>query len=155
MMNHTFSRVAAFCGLRFAYYSTAALVAATFLILVPTGHRSATPLYILLLMAIVPSLAEAVFFSKRKEKRENDISFPLFCKKYHYNQVKFASMKIAHLFLFFLFAAWHISYTGLTDIPVLIAKLPVILAATSLLLRILITLGYRLYFHLFPLKAMH
>ena len=155
MMNHTFSRVAAFCGLRFSYYGTAALVAITFLVLVFTGYRSATPLYILLLMAIIPSLVEVIFFSKHKEKRENEVSFPLFCKKYKYNQIKFSSMKIAYVLLFVLLAAWHISFINYTMTSALIPKLPVILAVTALLLRILGTVGYLLYFRLFTFKAMH
>lgn len=154
-MNHTFSRVAAFCGLRLSYYITAALLAPAFVVLALTGYRSATPLYILLAMAVSPSVIEAIFFSKDKAKRENELPFPLFCKKYRYNQIKYASMKAAYLFLFVLFAAWHISYTGFTGTASFIPKLPAILAAVSLLLRILITLGYRLYFHLFPLRAMH
>ena len=154
-MNHTFSRVAAFCGLRMSYYITAALLTPVFVVLALTGYRSATPLYILLAMAVLPSVIEAIFFQKDKAKRENELPFPLFCKKYRYNQIKFASMKAAYLILFVLFAAWHISYTGFTGTAALIPKLPAILAAVSLLLRILITLGYRLYFHLFPLKAMH
>jgi len=154
-MNYTFSRVAAFCGLRLSYYITAALLIIAFLSLAPTEYLTATPLYILLTMVVLPSIVEAMFFSKHKEKRENDSSFPLFCKKYHYNEIKFKSMKIAYLLLFILLAAWHISYTGHMTTPAFIRTLPAILAATALLLRILITLGYRLYFHFFPFKAVH
>ena len=154
-MNYTFSRVAAFCGLRLSYYITAAILATSFLVLILAGYRSATPLYILLVMAVLPSIVEALFSSRYKEKRENELSFPLFCKKYRYDRVRFSSMKIAYLLLFVLFAAWHISYTGHTITPAFIPKLPGVLAAASLLLRILATLGYRLYFRLFPLKAMH
>lgn len=154
-MNYTFSRVAAFCGLRLSYYSTAALLAIAFFSLALTKYRTPTPLYILLTIAVLPSLLEAMFFSNKKEKKEKAVAFPLFCQKYRYNQTKFASMKLAYLLLFVLLAAWHISYASGTDMPLFIRMLPTILAAASLLLRILITLGYRLYFHLFPLKAMH
>ncbi len=154
-MNHTFSRVAAFCGLRLSYYSTAALLAISFLALALTEYRTPTPLYILLTMAVLPSVTETMFFSKQKEKRENDLSFPLFCQKYRYKRIKFESMKIAYLLLFVLLAAWHISYTSGATTPFFIRMLPAILAATALLLRILVTLGYRLYFHCFPLQAMH
>lgn len=153
-MNYTFSRVAAFCGLRFSYYSTAALLAIVFLALALTGYRTATPIYILLTMAVLPSIAETLFYSKHKEKRENNLSFPLFSKKYHYSHCKFSAMKTAYLLLFVLFAAWHISYTGHTTVPAFIRIVPTILAATSLLLRILATLGFRLYFRLFPVEAM-
>jgi len=154
-MNYTFSRVSAFCGLRLSYYITAALVAIVFLALVFTEYRTPSPLYILLAMAVLPAIIETIFFSNQKEKRENGLSFPLFCKKYHFDSIKFSAMKIAYLLLFVLLAAWYISYTKYTEIPAFIRTLPVILASTALLLRILITLGYRLYFHLFPFKAMH
>ena len=154
-MNYTFSRVAAFCGLRLSYYSTAALLTIIFLLLIPTEYRTPTPLYILLTMAVLPSIIEAMFFYNYKEKRENDLTFPLFCKKYHYNQIKFSSMKIAYLLLFVLLAAWHISFINYTMPIAVIPKLPSILAAAALLLRILGTLGYRLYFQVFPFKAMH
>ena len=72
-MNHTFSRVAAFCGLRLSYYITAALLAITFIVLILTGYRSATPVYILLIMAVLPSVIEAVFFSKHNEKRREEV----------------------------------------------------------------------------------
>ncbi|MBR2221601.1 MAG: hypothetical protein IJ972_01235, partial [Campylobacter sp.] len=81
-MNYTFSRVASFCGLRLSYYSTATLLAAIFLVLALTGYRTATPLYILLSIAVLPSVFEAMLFSKQTEKRENALAFPLFCKKY-------------------------------------------------------------------------
>ena len=153
-MNYTFSRVAAFCGLRLSYYSTAALLTLIFLVLALTEYRTPTPLYILFTMAFLPSITEAMFFSNHKEKRENP-EFPLFCKKYKYDQIKFSSMKIAYVLLFVLLAAWHISYTNYSIDSVLIPKLPAILAAIALLIRILGTLGYRLYFQLFPFKAMH
>lgn len=153
-MNYTFSRVAAFCGLRLSYYSTAALLTIIFLLLIPTEYQTPTPVYILFTMALLPSITEAMFFSNHKEKRENP-EFPLFCKKYKYDQIKFSSMKIAYVLLFVLLGAWHISYTNHTIDLVLIPKLPAILAATALLIRILGTLGYRLYFQLFPVEAMH
>lgn len=154
-MNYTFSRVAAFCGLRLSYYSTAALLAILFLVFAVTGYRTPTPLYILLTMAVMPSAIEAVFFSNQKEKRENAMAFPLFCQKFRYDKIKFRAMNISFLLLFVLLAAWHISYTSETATPAFIRMLPAILAATALLLRILGVIGYRLYFHLFPLKAMH
>lgn len=154
-MNYTFSRVAAFCGLRMSYYITAVIIGIVFVILAFAGYRTATPIYILLSMAVFPSVTEALFFPAHKKKRENDLSFPLFCAKYHYNEIKFKSMKIAYLLLFILLAAWHISYTGHTTAPAFIRTLPVILAAVSLLLRILVTLGYRVYFRFFPFKAVH
>lgn len=155
-MNYTFSRVAALCGLRLSYYITAALLALAFLGLAPTEYRSASPLYILLALAVLPSLLKAMLFSgKQNEKRENGLAFPLFCKKYRYDAVSYKSMNLACFLLFILLAAWHISYSRVTEIPGLVSALPALIAALSLLVRILASLGYRLYFHLCPLKAMH
>ena len=154
MMKYTFARVAAFCGLRLSYYSTAALLAVSFLGLAITEFRIASPLYILLAMALLPSLTRAMFFSSlQKEKRENATAFPLFCKKYNYNSVLYKAMNISYLLLFILLAAWMISYSQSTA-PALVRRLPVLIAGISLLTRIFGVIGYRLYFHFFPLKAM-
>ena len=64
-------------------------------------------------------------------------------------------MNFTYTLLFVLFAAWHFSYSLATELPVFISMLPASTAAASLLVRILGVIGYRLYFHLFPLKAMH
>lgn len=154
-MNHTIQRVAALCGLRLAYYVTAALLTASFLLLAPTNYRTASPLYILLCLAVLPSLMEAMIFSNtKKRKRENDNSLPLFCKKYRYNNTKYQSMNLAYLLLFLLLAVWHISYTAAVELPAYVTSLPMLTAVASLLTRFLGMLGYRLYFRFFPLKAM-
>lgn len=157
-MNYTFQRVAAFCGLRLSYYSTSALLTLIFLVLMFTEYRTYSPLYILLLLAVLPSVLKAMFFSNTKhsktEKRENASAFPLFCKKYHYNAVQYKAMNLAYFLMFLLFAAWHISYSRVNTAPAAIAALPALLSAISLLIRILGIIGYRLYFHFFPLKAM-
>lgn len=156
-MNYTFGRVAAHCGLRLSYYITAALLFIVFVGLALTeNYRTASPLYILLVLAVLPSLLKAIFFSNpKKEKRENDLAFPLFCQKYHYDRIMYKSMNLAYLLLFLLFAAWHISYRLVENIPPVVSALPAALAALSLLIRVLGVIGYRLYFHLFPLRAMH
>lgn len=153
-MNYTFSRVAALCGLRLSYYVTAALLAFSFLVLVVTDYRTASPLYILLSLAVLPSLLKAMLFSK-ETKRENALTFPLFCQKYHYNASTYKAMNLSYLLILILFVAWHFSYHLGTDTPKLLTQLPFLLAAVSLLIRLLGVIGYRLYFHLFPLKAMH
>jgi len=153
-MNYTFSRVAAFCGLRLSYYITAALLAASFLVLTFTEYRIASPLYILLCLAVLPSILKAMLFSK-ETKRENELTFPLFCQKYHYNTAIYKAMNLSYFLILILFAAWHFSYTLGSDKPGIITQLPFLLAAASLLVRLLGVIGYRLYFHLFPLKAMH
>jgi len=153
-MASTIQRVAAFCGLRLSYYITAGLLTLIFLVLVLTEYRTATPLYILLMLAVLPSVIRTTFFSgKKEEKRENDLAFPLFREKYHYSLMLHKSMNIAYLLLFVLFAAWHISYTH-TDTAKIITVLPVLTASASLLTRLFGVIGYRLYFHFFPLKAM-
>ncbi len=154
-MNYTFNRVAAFCGLRASYYFTAALLGLSFLFLAPTEFLTASPLYILLTMAVLPSVIKAMFFSSvQKKKKENATAFPLFCKKYHYDFILHKALNIAYLFVFILLTAWILSYSRSTA-PVLVCRLPVLISGISLLTRILGFAGYRLYFHLFPIKAMH
>jgi len=153
-MNYTFSRVASLCGLRLSYYSTAAMLAISFLALALTEYRTASPLYILLTMAVLPSIMKTLFFSSaHKEKRESALAFPLFCKKYNYSTVLSKTMNISYLFLFILLSAWMLSYSKSTA-PFLVRRLPVLITGFSLLIRILGVIGYRLYFHLFPTKAM-
>ena len=155
-MNYTFQRVAALCGLRLSYYTTAAVLAIAFVALALTEYRTATPLYILLMLALLPSCVKAMFFSdKQQKKRENVLAFPLFCKKYNYNLYTYKSMNIAYFLLFLLFAAWQFSYTGTENTPAIVTALPALLAFVSLLLRILGVIGYRIYFRFFPLQAMH
>jgi len=153
-MNYTFSRVAAHCGLRLSYYTTALLIAITFLVLVFTEYKTASPLYILLCLAVLPSLLKAILFSK-ETKRENALTFPLFCQKYHYNTELYRAMNLSYFLILILLVAWRFSYTLSANSPELIAHLPELIAAVSLLVRLLGVIGYRLYFHLFPLKAMH
>ena len=154
-MNNTFFRVASLCGLRLSYYITAGLLTLTFLVLVPTNYRTASPLYILLMLAVLPSLMKALFFDKQTNTKNEVLSdYPLFCQKYRYNTVQYKSMNIAYPLIFILLAAWHISYFSLPDRQSFIMLIPSLIAGFSLLIRILGTLGYRLYFYLFPLKAM-
>ena len=157
-MNLTFRQVSALCGLRLSFYVTAAVLAVSFLCLVPGTYRTASPLYILLFLAVAPSLLQAMLFpatDKKTTKRENSLAFPLFCKKYRYHPDTHKSMNLAYLLAFVLLAAWHISYRSHNGYPSLVTKLPIGIAALSLLVRLLGTWGYRFYFHRFPLKAMH
>ena len=135
-MNHTFSRVSAFCGLRLSYYTTAALLAVAFLVLAMSEYRTPSPLYILLTLAVLPSLLKAMLFSSPKAKeRESDLAFPLFCKKYKYEVIQYKSMNAAYLLLFLLLAAWQISYSPAKGAPDPVAFLPSFIAALSLLVR--------------------
>lgn len=153
-MNDTFRKVAAFCGLRLSYYTTAALLAVSFLTLVPTAYLTASPLYILLAMALLPSTVSALFFSSEQKKREPAMAYPLFCKKYRYNYVFHRSLNIAYFLLFLLLAAWHISYASKDAVPVIIRVLPALIGSFSLLTRVLGILAYRAYFRFFPFRAM-
>lgn len=153
-MDYTFSRVAALCGLRLSYYITAALLGISFLLLVPTEFRTPSPLYILLALAVLPSLTKTLFYSSsQKEKRENTTAFPLFCKKYKYDFIRYKSMNISYFLLFVLLSAWIISYNQNTA-SAYVRYIPVLITCISLITRILGVTGYRLYFHLFPLRAM-
>ncbi len=153
-MQHTFRQVAAFCGLRLSYYTTAALLAIVFFILLFTDYITATPLYILVAAVLLPGIIKSMFFADSK-KRRNDMAFPLFCKKYHYNFLSSRALNISCFLLFILFAAWHISYRFTEEIPFGVTQLPLWMTAASLLLRLVGTLSYYLYFRLFPWKAMH
>lgn len=154
-MKYTISRVAAYCGLRISYYSTAALLGLIFLLEVFTSYRSASPLYILLSLAVLPSACKAIFFSNQKKQTDERTSvFPFFCQKYHYSVVQYKSMNLAYLLLFILLAAWHMSYITKDGVPLLLTMLPSLTALFSLIIRILGVIIFRLYFHLFPLKAM-
>lgn len=155
-MSYTFARVAAHCGLRLSYYITAAFVGMTFLYFVLTEYRTATPTYILFVMLLVPSLTKSFFFSNQsKNKKENALAFPLFCKKYGFDPITYKSLRISYLLIFILFAAWQFSCLSFADsVSACPRYLPSGLAMTSLLIRLLGTLCYRLYFHFFPLRAM-
>ncbi len=154
-MNNTFRKVASLCGLRLSYYTTAALLAIAFLSLIPTMYRTPSPLYILLSLAVLPSVVKALFFSAPKnKKKEYTLAYPLFCKKYHYDFITYRSLRISYLLIFVLFAAWHISYVTSPDTPAIIRCLPALLGSVSLLVQIFAIWGYRLYFHFFPLHAM-
>lgn len=156
-INYTFQRVAALCGLRLSYYLTAALLGFSFLFLAIIEHRSASPLYILLSLALLPSLLKSMLFPADKpqtQKRENTLAFPLFCKKYRYDYPSYKAMNLAYLLTFVLLAAWHISYSQSTDLPTHVTLLPMGIAVLSLLTRLFGTLGYLFYFHFFPEKAM-
>ena len=157
MTNNTyiFRQVAAMCGLRISYYIAAALLSLTVIILPLIGYRTATPIYILFTMALLPGLTHAMFFSSEKnEKRENGTPFPLFRKKYKYNPNRHKALNISHLLLFILLAAWRFSYAGTSGLSVYVTELPTGIAIISILSRILITAFYHLYFRFFPLKAM-
>lgn len=157
LINYTFQRVAALCGLRLSYYVTAAALIFSFLFLTLLEYRTGSPLYILLFLALLPSLVHTILFSSEKqknEKRENSLSFPLFCKKYRYQSSFHQAMKIAYFFIFLLLAAWHISCSSDTELPELLRMLPAGIAALSLITRVFGTIGYRIYFHTFPFKAM-
>lgn len=155
-MNTTFQRVAAHCGLRLSYYTLAALLTISFLSLLLTEYRTASPLYILLALAFLPSLMQAIFFPKSKKGKRAELpeAFPLFCKKYRYHDLQYKSMCIAYFLIIILLAAWHLSYRFRSTAPVLVTMLPASIAVISLLVRILGSAVYHIYFHFFPLKAM-
>lgn len=155
-MKHTFRQVAALCGLRLSCYCTVAFLFLTFLFLVPTRYRTPTPLYIILVLALFPSLLKSMFSNESsKKERDNTLVFPLFCKKYRYDRAMYCSMNLAYLLSFLLFAAWQFSYHRQQELPDFLRCLPSLLCAVSLLIRFLGVVGYRLYFHLFPVRAMH
>ncbi len=155
--NYIFRKVAALCGLRISLYITLTLLIISFLALILTGYRTASPLYILIFGAILPEWIQMVIFpetDKKKEKRENKLPFPLFCQKYHYTTKRHKSTNLACLVLFFMLAAWHISYMNNSSLPSIVRALPSLIAVINLITRLFATITYQIYFTYFPLKAM-
>ena len=154
-MNTTLGRVAAHCGLRIAYYSAAALLGVSFLFLAYTKYRTESPLYILIVLAVMPSFFKSLLVNTSGKNKEKDVSqLPLFCKKYKYDYVSYRSMNISFFLLFILLAAWQFSYSSDGTVPACIRFLPCLTSVLCLLIRIISGICYRLYFTLFPLKAM-
>lgn len=155
--NYIFRKVAALCGLQISFYITLTLLILSFLGLILAGYRTASPLYILIFAAILPEWIQMVVFpksDKKKEKRENGLPFPLFCKKYHYTIKRHKSMNLACLVLFLMLGAWHISYINSTSLPAIVTALPSFIAILNLITRLFATIIYQIYFTYFPLKAM-
>lgn len=155
--NYIFRKVAALCGLRISLYITLALLTISFLALILTEYRTASPLYILVFGAILPEWIQMVIFQEptnKKEKRENKLPFPLFCQKYHYTIKRHKSTNLACIVLFFMLGAWHIAYRHNTSLPSLVASLPSLIAGINLITRLFTTIAYQIYFTYFPLKAM-
>lgn len=148
-------QVASFCGLRAALNLTACMTGLSFLILMLAGYRTATPLYITLACMVLPSLIHGAFYgqSDKKKEKEASLPFPLFRKKYHYVSTKHSAMRLGHLFVIIMFAAWHISFRG-TDSPAYLTSIPGVFAILSLCIRLGVTVFYRIYFKQNPIKAM-
>jgi len=150
------SQVAAYCSLRISLFATAGILSLLFLYLALNGYRTGTPLYILLTCLLLPSLIHGAAFGQnnKKENRDHTLPLPLFRKKYQYSSTKHICANISYLIVILMFAAWHLSFRG-KDVPDFIASMPSVIAILSFFLRIAATVGYRLYFHFFPIKAMH
>lgn len=152
--NYIFQKVAALCGLRISLYITLVLLIISFLGLIFTGYRTASPLYILIFGAILPEWIQMVVFPESDKKKENRLPFPLFCQKYHYTTKRHKSMNLACFVLFLMLGAWHISYINNTSLPTIVTKLPSLIAIINLVTRLFTTVAYQIYFTYFPLKAM-
>lgn len=152
--SYIFRKVAALCGLRISLYITLALLIVSFLGLIFTGYRTASPLYIIIFAAILPGWIQMVVFPESDKKKEKKLPFPLFCQKYHYTTKRHKSMNLACLVLFLMLGAWHISYINSTSLPTIVTALPSFIAMINLVTRLFITVAYQIYFTYFPLKAM-
>lgn len=152
--NYIFGKVATLCGLRISLYITLVLLIISFLGLLFTGYRTASPLYILIFGAILPEWIQMVVFPESEKKRENKLPFPLFCKKYRYTIKYHKSMNLSCFVLFLMLGAWHISYINSTSLPTIVTSLPTLIAIINLTTRLFTTIAYQIYFTYFPLKAM-
>ena len=155
--HYIFQKVAALCGLRISLYITIVLLILSFLVLNFSGYRTASPFYIIIFAAILPEWIQMVVFPEpdnKKEKRENKLPFPLFCKKYRYTIRYHKAMNLTNIILFLMLGAWHISYHNTNTLPTLVTIIPLSIAIINLLTRLLTNIIYQFYFTYFPLKAM-
>lgn len=155
--NYIFQKVATLCGLRISLYITITLLIVSFLVLNFSGYRTASPFYILVFAAILPEWIQMVVFpesNNKKEKREPNLPFPLFRKKYRYTIRYHKAMNLAHIVLFLMLGAWHISYYNNNTLPTIVMIVPMSIAIINLITRLLTTIIYQIYFIYFPLKAM-
>lgn len=152
-LSQELNRLAAYRGLMLSYRSLQLLLIAAFLVLALTEQASLSPLYIVLVLALLPLPLESVFRSRAK-KRENDASFPLLSQKYRYTPERHAAYRIVCLIGFLMLLAWRLNYVLFPIGTDWVMLLPILLCAGALCLRIGITLFYRIYFRLFPLRAL-
>lgn len=157
-MELLFHRVAAYRALVLSGYVLSASLALSYLILLFTEYKTPSPLYLLFLYSILPHLMRALLGQsvspgQKKEDAMNHM-FPLFCKKYHYSERNHQAANISYLIIFLLLCTWRYSYVLHPGSPSTVAGIPVIIAAGSLLIRILLSAGYRFYFCKNPIRAM-
>lgn len=154
-MDLLFYRVAAYRGLILSGYVLSALLALSFLFLIFTKYKTPSPLYLLFLYSILPYLIHTLLEQKYAiHQKKEDCLFPLFCHKYRYSKLRHSAASISYLIAFFMLAAWHLSYMLHPGKPVLVCRLPDCIAAVSLLVRLIATTCYRIYFRRNPLRAM-
>ena len=155
--DYILKKVASLCGLRISLYITLALLIISFLVLNLTGYRTASPFYIIVFAAILPELIQMVVFPEsdnKKKKRENQLPFPLFCKKYRYTTRYHKAMNLTSIILFLMLGAWHIAYHNNNSLPTIITILPISIAIINFATRLLTSIIYQIYFTYFPLSAM-
>lgn len=154
-MDLLFYHVAAYRGLTLSGYALSALLALSFLCLLLTEYKTPSPLYLLFLYSVLPYLLRTLLEQRNssRQKRE-DCLFPLFCRKYHYSGLRHTAASLSYLIAFFMLGAWHLSYVFHPGKPVFVCRLPACIAAVSLLVRLIATICYRIYFRKNPLRAM-
>lgn len=153
-MDLLFYRVAAYRGLTISGYVLSALLALSFLCLVFTEYKTPSPLYLLFLYSVLPYLLRTLLEQRASAQKKEEPFFPLFCRKYHYSKLRHTAASISYLIAFCLLGAWHLSYVFFPGKPDLVCRLPAFIAAVSLLVRLISTVCYRIYFRKDPLRAM-
>lgn len=147
------NRLASYRGLMLSYRIVQLLLIAIFLFLALTEQPSLSPLYIVLVLALLPLPLESVFRSRNK-KRGSTVSLPLLHQKYRYTAERHAAYRSSFLIGFLMLLAWRLNYILFPIGNDRIMLLPVLLGTLGLLLRIGVSLFYRIYFRLFPLHSM-
>lgn len=160
-MNLCLYRIASFRGLQLSCYHIAIMLVMSFTALLFTESKTVSPIYILLVLGLLPSLVESVAKSRqaRREqqnnKRENStVPFPLLIQKYHYSDNRQTALNFTYIIVLLLIAAWRFNYLLFPVSTQWICDLPVYCIAGSLVSRIVISIGYNMYFRFFPIQSM-
>lgn len=157
-LNLCLNRLASYRGVVLSCRSLAVMLIVSFLVLAFGSGKTLAPLYIVLTLGLLPPfLSSVISASKRYQNKYGDeLSkplFPLLQRKYNFSELRFLSLNLTYIIILLLLLTWRIHYILFPSTSVFLCYLPVFIIGISLLLRILCTVGYLIYFRLFPLHA--